>query len=76
MLMALIRRKYMDISKSYDAKFVFLEHRSYIHGSSMTHGLFEAVRSWSLGLRVRLFFTYFQEFHGILRAKKRVAFYE
>ena len=44
----------MNISKSYDAKFVFLEHRSYIHGSSMTHGLFEAVRHWSLGTVKRL----------------------
>ena len=39
----------MDITKSYDANFVFLENRSYVHGSSMTHGLFEAVKSWSLG---------------------------
>ena len=39
----------MDILKSYDANFVFLEHRSYIQGSSMTHGLLEAVKSWSLG---------------------------
>ena len=39
----------MDILKSYDANFVFLENRSYIHGSSMTHGLFEAIESWSLG---------------------------
>jgi hypothetical protein len=39
----------MDILKSYDANFVFLENRSYIHGSSMTHGLFEAVKNWSLG---------------------------
>jgi len=39
----------MDILKSYDAKFVFLEHRSYVQGSSMTHGLFEAAKSWSLG---------------------------
>ena len=39
----------MDILKSYDANFVFLEHRRYIQGSSMTHGLFEAVESWSLG---------------------------
>lgn len=39
----------MDILKSYDANFVFLEHRRYIQGSSMTHGLFEAVKSWSLG---------------------------
>jgi len=38
----------MRISKSYDANFVFLEHRSYIHGSSMSHGLFEAVENWSL----------------------------
>jgi hypothetical protein len=39
----------MDILKSYDANFVFLEHRRYIHGSSMTHGLFEAIENWSLG---------------------------
>ena len=39
----------MDILKSYDANFVFLENRSYVQGSSMTHGLFEAVKSWSLG---------------------------
>jgi len=39
----------MDISKSYDANFVFLEQRRYIHGSSMTHGLFKAVKNWSLG---------------------------
>jgi hypothetical protein len=39
----------MDILKAYDAKFVFLGQRNYIHGSSMTHGLFEAVASWSLG---------------------------
>jgi len=39
----------MDILKSYDANFVFLGQRHYIHGSSMTHGLFEAVKSWSLG---------------------------
>jgi hypothetical protein len=39
----------MDISKSYDANFVFWGNRSYVHGSSMTHGLFEAVESWSLG---------------------------
>ncbi|MBC2694684.1 MAG: hypothetical protein HF982_05305 [Desulfobacteraceae bacterium] len=39
----------MDITKSYDANFVFLENRSYVHVSSMTHGLFEAVKSWSLG---------------------------
>ena len=39
----------MDILKSYDANFVFLEQRRYIQGSSMTHGLFEAVKSWSLG---------------------------
>ena len=39
----------MDILKSHDANFVFLEQRRYIHGSSMTHGLFEAVKSWSLG---------------------------
>jgi len=44
----------MDISKSYDANFVFLEHRTYIQGSSMTHGLFEAVKSWSLGTVKRL----------------------
>lgn len=44
----------MDIMKSYDANFVFLEHRSYIHGSSMTHGLFEAVENWSLGTVKRL----------------------
>jgi hypothetical protein len=39
----------MDILKSYDANFVFLERRRYIHGSSMTHGLFEAIENWSLG---------------------------
>ena len=39
----------MDIMKSYDANFVFLEQRRYIQGSSMTHELFEAVESWSLG---------------------------
>jgi len=39
----------MDILKSYDAKFVFLGQRDYVHGSSMTHGLFEAIESWSLG---------------------------
>ena len=39
----------MGILKSYDANFVFLGQRNYIHGSSMTHGLFEAVESWSLG---------------------------
>lgn len=39
----------MDILKSYDANFVFLEQRRYIQGASMTHGLFEAVKSWSLG---------------------------
>ena len=39
----------MDIIKSYDANFVFLENRSYVQGASMTHGLFEAVKSWSLG---------------------------
>lgn len=39
----------MDIFKSYDAKFVFIGHRSYVHGSSLTYGLFEAVESWSLG---------------------------
>jgi hypothetical protein len=47
----------MDISKSHDAYFVFLEHRSYIHASSMTHGLFEAVKSWSLGPIRRLQLT-------------------
>ena len=49
----------MDISKSYDANFVFLENRDYIQGSSMTHGLFEAVNNWSLGpverLQVKLY---------------------
>ena len=39
----------MDILNSYDANFVFLEQRRYIHGSSMTHGLLEAIKSWSLG---------------------------
>jgi len=39
----------MDILKSYNAKFVFLGQRNYVHGTSMTHGLFEAVKSWSLG---------------------------
>lgn len=39
----------MDILKSYGANFVFLEQRRYIQGASMTHGLFEAVKSWSLG---------------------------
>ncbi len=39
----------MDILKSYDATFVFLGQRNYIQGSSMTHGLFEAVENWSLG---------------------------
>lgn len=39
----------MDILKSYDAKFVFLGQRRYIHGSSMTHKLVEAVEHWSLG---------------------------
>ena len=39
----------MDILKSYDANFVFLGQRSYVHGTSMTHGLLTAVESWSLG---------------------------
>ena len=39
----------MDILKSYDAKFAFLGQRDYVHGSSMSHGLFEAIESWSLG---------------------------
>lgn len=38
----------MDILKSYDANFIFLGHRRYVHGSSMTHGLFEAIESWSM----------------------------
>jgi len=44
----------MDISKSYDANFVFLGHRSYIHGSSMTYGLLDAVKSWSMDSIKRL----------------------
>lgn len=39
----------MDILKSYSANFVYLEQRRYIQGASMTHGLIEAVNSWSLG---------------------------
>jgi len=39
----------MDILKSYDANFVFLGSRRYVHGTSMTYGLLEAVKSWSLG---------------------------
>jgi hypothetical protein len=57
----------MDILKSYDAKFVFLGQRNYIQGASMTHGLFEAVESWSLGSveRVQL------EVHSILKEQGR-----
>jgi hypothetical protein len=43
-----------DILKSYDANFVFLGQRRYVHGSSMTHGLFEAFKNWSLGPIQRL----------------------
>jgi hypothetical protein len=43
-----------DILKSYDASFVFLGQRRYVHGSSMTHGLFEAFKNWSLGPIQRL----------------------
>lgn len=44
----------MNISKSHDVNFVLLGSRSYVHGSSMTHGLFEAVKIWSLGTINRL----------------------
>jgi len=47
----------MNILKSYDAKFTFLGHRPYVHGSSMTHGLFEAVEHWSLGSVERVQFS-------------------
>jgi hypothetical protein len=39
----------MEILKSYDATFVFLGQRNYVHGTSMTHGLLTAVESWSVG---------------------------
>jgi hypothetical protein len=39
----------MDSLKSYDATFVYLGQRNYVHGTSMTHGLFKAVESWALG---------------------------
>lgn len=39
----------MNISKSYNANFVLLGSRSYIQASSMIHGMFEAVKTWSLG---------------------------
>ncbi len=44
----------MNISQSYDVNFVFLGSRSYVHATSMTHGLFEAVKTWSLGTIHRL----------------------
>jgi hypothetical protein len=39
----------MELLKSYDATFVFLGQRNYVHGTSMTHGLLTAVETWSLG---------------------------
>jgi len=39
----------MDILNSYDANFVLLGSRRYVQGSSMTYGLLEALKSWSLG---------------------------
>ena len=44
----------MSMLNSYDANFFFLGHRNYVHGSSMTHGLFDAVENWSLGSIERL----------------------
>ena len=61
----------MDILKSYDAKFVFLGQRNYIQGSTMTHALFEAAESWSLGSveRVQL------NVHSLLKEQGRYNLY-
>lgn len=57
----------MNILQSYDANFVRLGSRSYVHGSSMTHSLLEAINTWSLGPIERLTAT----FHSILKEQGR-----
>jgi hypothetical protein len=57
----------MDILKSYDANFVRLGSRGYVHGSSMTHSLLEVANTWALGPVERLRAT----FHSILKEQGR-----
>ena len=39
----------MSALKSYEKRFVYLEQRQYVHGTSMSSGLFETVALWDLG---------------------------
>ena len=48
---------------SYDADFSFLGAREYVHGTSMTHSLMEAVDSWEIGPVGRLGATFHTTLH-------------
>ena len=54
----------MKILKSYDANFVFLGSRNFVHGTSIISGLFEAIHEWSLGQAEKIQSNFHKALHS------------